>query len=172
MSEHDDDRLRVLRETFDRSFAEPYFGTVKRTAPLLEVRVAESPYALDLAEIGAVVAGISPTPVPSDEPALLGVVGVSGELIAVYDLSRVLGHEGSRPPRWLARVRGQPVAFAFDALDGHSQLPPGVLLEPAAEGADALPELVWLSGLSRPLIRLSVLAARLRRRLTPREEAL
>jgi chemotaxis signal transduction protein len=167
MSEVDTARVRELREEFDRSFAEPAKGSPVRNAPLLEVRVAGAPYLLDLAEIAVVCEGLSLTPVPSDEPCLLGVAGISGDIVAVYDLSCILGHAASRAPRWLAAVRGHPAAVAFDALEGHTEVPTGTVVAAAGDDVSAS-ELVFVPGLSRPLIRLSVLVARLgRRRLAP-----
>jgi len=128
------ERVRGLRDAFDRSFAEPLRSAPARFEHLLAIRVAGEPYAVRLEEIAGLHAGWPVTAVPSPSPALLGIAGFRGSLVPVYDLSVLLGLTAPPTPRWIALSTGRTrVAFAFAGLDGHLQVAPDTLAtEPGA----------------------------------------
>jgi len=113
-----------LRTTFDASFAAPQLAGAGGDVDVLAIRIAGHGYALRLSEVQAVHAERKLTPVPSPLPALLGLVGVRGLVVPVYDLRLMLGYAAGPPPRWLALARAaSPIGFAFEAFEAHWRLP-------------------------------------------------
>lgn len=127
--------VEELRREFDAAFSLPLREAARDTEDLLEIRVAGRPYALRVAELGGVSAGNRITPVPSGQAALLGLVGIRGVLVPVFDLARLLGESApDEVPRWVALSRGDsPVGLAFAAVEGHVPVGPDALQ--ASEGA-------------------------------------
>jgi hypothetical protein len=155
-------RLFGLRSAFDAAFARKAEAPTGERHGYLGIRLNDTPYALDLDEVASVKKRVVVTPLPSDELRLLGVAGIDGTLAAVYDLGALLGLASSGAPVWFALVRGSPVVVAFHALEG--QLHPdltGTVAE-TADGEDASSDVFFRPGLSRPVIRLGVLVAKLR----------
>jgi chemotaxis signal transduction protein len=112
-----------LRRDFDASFALPDRSVGALVEEFLLIRADERPYALALAELREVVVGVTVTRVPATTPALLGVAGLRGQLVPVFDLGALLGGRAAEQvPRWLALAAGaEPLGFAFAALEGHLQ---------------------------------------------------
>ena len=111
-------RLIDLRESFDRSFSEPELERAAATLALLSIRVGRERYAVRLSDIGAIEADRTITPVPSEHSDLLGIAGVRGAVVAVFDLATLLDLPRSEGPRWLVLAKGAPLAFAFGAFEG------------------------------------------------------
>jgi hypothetical protein len=156
-----EERLVALRTSFDAAFTLPADPPVKERRGYLGIRLRDAPYALDLDEVASVRKHVPVTPLPSEESSLLGVAGFGGVLTAVYDLGGLLGQALGAEPAWFVLVRGAPVAFALDGLEGQLRA------EAAAEGASregdgAGSDLDFRAGLARPVIRLHALVARLR----------
>ena len=118
------DTLVDLRRTFDDAFAHPYSAAVQVTESILAIQVRDDAYALRLTEIAGLVDGRTIVPVPSPMPALLGVVGIRGQVVPVYDLGFLLGYgAAARPLRWMVQLRqGDVVAVAFDAFEAQQRL--------------------------------------------------
>lgn len=178
-SERLEARLRSLRTEFDQSFARIRQPPEAPGTDFLLIRVAGEPYALRLAEVSALEADRAVTPVPSDAPALLGVAGLRGALVAVFDLAQLLGQapasrarpapqppQGSPPgPRWLVLVKATQTAMAFDDFEGQRRLGPAALA--TAEDAGQRQEVLRTAGASRPIVQLAALAARCEPPLPP-----
>lgn len=154
-------RLLELRAGFDASFARAAEPPAAQRRGYLGIRLGDAPYALDLDEVAAVRKHVPVTPLPSEEPRLLGVAGFGGVLTAVYDLGALVGHAGEGEPTWFVLARGAPIAFAFQGLEGQLQVDAE---QDVASGApaDATSELQFRAGLARPVIRLGALVARIR----------
>lgn len=121
-SSHAPGGAKALREAFDRAFAEQPAGEREAREDLLALRVAGEPYAVRLDEVAALLAHKKVVSLPSPVPALLGIVGVRGDLVPVYSLRLLLGYPaGSEPAPWLLITRGQ-VGLAFDQFEGHLRL--------------------------------------------------
>lgn len=119
-------RLAELRDTFDGSFAHPPRDGTAELVDLLSVEAGTDRYVVRVAALAGVVADRPVTPLPDSGPDLLGVVGVRGQLIPVYDLAACLGDSrcATPSPRWLLLAAGTPpLAFAVDSLAGHLRLP-------------------------------------------------
>ena len=119
-----------LRREFDASFAGAAGETAHDLEDYLLVYAAEEPYAVAVAEIGALVVDRPLVAVPSSAADLLGVAGLRGELVPVFDLGALLTGEAPRtPPRWFALSAGaNPIGFAFAKLHGHHRLSRSALL--------------------------------------------
>jgi hypothetical protein len=155
-------RLAQLKSAFDSAFALPPEPPAGARRAYLGIRLFDEPYALEVDEVVSVRKHVPVTPLPSEEAHLLGVAGFGGVLAAVYDLGALLGQPRGSAPPWFALVRGAPVAFAFHGLEGQlhthaEEVAPG----DAASEPGGAPDLAWRPGLSRPVIRLRALVARL-----------
>jgi len=164
-------RLLELRQSFDRAFAEPAAGErVKTTLDLLAIRVGRDPYALRLSQIAAIEADRTITHLPSDHPELLGIAGVRGGVVAVFDLAGLLGAPRPDAWRWLVLAKGAPVALAFSAFDGQLAVAPEALAAAEPDQLGRVHEVARGGGLSLPVIDIPALIARLDAKALPRGE--
>lgn len=148
----------ALRAAFDGSFAELQAADAASYTDLLAIRVGEHPYALRLSEVLAVHTDRKLVPVPGPRPELLGLVGLRGLVVPVYDLRQLLGYAAGPPPRWLAVARnGSPIAVAFEAFEAHLRVADSEVIT-AEAGATALHSFargsIRTSSGPRPLIHL------------------
>lgn len=146
-----------LRAAFDDAFARDQLQDDEARVDVLAIRVAERSYALRLAEVLAVHEGRTLVPVPTPAPSLLGLVGLRGSVVPIYDLRILLGHAAGPLPSWFVLVRAaSPIGVAFDALDAHLRLPVSSLVgggERESAGRFTPSSVVTPSG-PRPLIHL------------------
>ena len=157
-----ENRLIELRQSFDRAFAEPQLEeSVEATHELLAIRVGRDPYAVRLSEVGALEADRTITAVPSDHPELIGVAGVRGALVAVFDLARLLGAPEPESSRWLVLAKGAPLAFAFSAFDGQLSVRPDAIIAADPSHGGRVREVARGGGLSLPVVDLGALIAAL-----------
>jgi purine-binding chemotaxis protein CheW len=115
-----------LRLAFDRSFALPPPATGPDTVDLLALRVGGASYAVRLDEAAGIVSRRRIVPLPSRAAHLLGVAGVRGAVVPVFDLGAVLGHgPAADPPSWilLCAAGAEAIGLGFTALDGYLRLP-------------------------------------------------
>jgi chemotaxis signal transduction protein len=160
------DRAARLREEFDRSFAEAPRPVDEALLDLLTIRVGATPYALQVAELSGLVAGLKITRVPSDAPDLIGVAGVRGSLLAVYDLRILLGQPANSGPRWVAMAGGAALGVAFDSFEAHVRVSRAAVLPCHDSGAARhVREVVQFDGLVRPIISLGAVVHDVRNRL-------
>lgn len=125
------ERAEQMRLAFDRSFAEPIVEARPATVDFVSIRLGGEAYAVRMADIVSLRAGVSITPCPSALPELLGIVGLRGVLVPVYDLAALLGHPPSGG-RWLVLAGGGALAFAFDEFDDHFRILAAPALRPDA----------------------------------------
>lgn len=111
-------RLLDLRESFDQAFSEPEAERAEVSLALLLIRVGRERYAVRLSDVGALEADRTITAVPSEHSELLGIAGLRGAVVAVFDLATLLELPRQEAPRWLILAKGAPLAFAFSAFDG------------------------------------------------------
>ena len=164
-----------LRRDFDRSFAEPPRARRPPSVDLLAIRLAGDPFMLRLSAVSGVFASKKLTPLPGASPELLGIAGFRGSVVPVYDLSMLLGYPASDKPRWLVLAAAQPVALAFEGLDGYLRLPLDRIAQPEqpqsarthvrefARVAD--PRTPAHSAAPRPLVELDSIVAAIRQRV-------
>lgn len=153
-------RLVELRQSFDRAFAEPHAeGRVEARLELLAIRIGRDPYALRLSQIAAIEADRTITHVPSDHPELLGIAGLRGAVVAVFDLAGLLGAPRPDVLRWLVLAKGAPVALAFSAFDGQLTVPLDALAATEASHAGRVHEVARGGGISLPVVDIPALLA-------------
>jgi len=158
------ERADELRQAFDRSFAlAPDTATDTGTVEnLLAVRIGSRSYVLRLAEASGLFVDKKVTWLPSPVSALLGIAGLRGTVLPVYDLGMLLGCPKAAAPRWLLVTAVTPVGLAFDGFDGYlSVRREAIVPEVRAEARERhVREVVQAIDLVRPLISLaSVLAS-------------
>lgn len=151
-------RAGELRRAFDASFALAPDAAAADHVDLLAIRLGGAPFALALAELASLHADQAITRLPSRAGALLGLTGIRGAIVPVFDLAQLLGAGTSSAPRWLAVAAQGRIGLAFERLDAYLRAPRAAI---AAATSDAkTPEVLDDRGLLRPIVRLaSVLAA-------------
>jgi len=154
---------RALREEFDRAFALPPAAPDTGAQQLLAIRAGGQAYALRLTGIRGLYVDRRVQALPSRLPELLGVTGVRGQAVPVFDLASLLGQPPQRTPRWLALAAGRhSAAFAFEQFEAHHAAQPEDFL-PAPQH-DFLEAAVRMDGMPRALVNLQALIDELERR--------
>jgi chemotaxis signal transduction protein len=116
-----------------------------------------------LSEIAGLFADRKITRVPGSKAALLGIAGFRGALVPAYSLRALLGLSGTQAPRWLAIAAAAPVAFAFDAFEGHLRVSADAIMPRQSRGEikGFAPNFIRADDLARPVIDLSAAVAAL-----------
>jgi len=151
-----------LRREFDASFAEPPGEHSVQLVDLLAIRLAGNPYALRLNELSGLSTRRPVTPVPTAVSGLLGIAGIRGMLVPVYDLRLIMGHPATETALWLGLVGSEaPIGLAFDGFEGHLRVPREAITRTATRSTTSLAnEVLHTSDPVRLLVHLpSVLAA-------------
>ena len=168
-------RAADLRFAFDRSFAMKRRADTAASEDLLAIRLGSEAYALRLSEIAGLFADKKITRVPGRNAGLLGIAGFRGAIVPVYDLQTLLGATAMEVPRWLVIASAAPVAFAFDAFDGHLRIAHDAML-PQETGEHArkyVREFLRMGSAVRPILHLPSILDAVMRQVSdesPREE--
>jgi chemotaxis signal transduction protein len=157
-------RLIDLRQSFDRAFVQPVAERAAETLEVLDIRVGRERFALRLSQIAALEADRTITAVPSDHPELLGIAGVRGAVVAVFDLAALLDLPRPESLRWLVLAKAAPLALAFSDFDGQRTLSPEVLARAEADPTGRVRDLIRQDGAAIPLIDVPALIADLEKR--------
>ena len=138
-----------LRHAFDRSFAEAVHADAALFDDFLAIRLRDDPHVLRLGDVARLLPLRALTRFPSVVPHWLGLAGVAGDVVPVYDLGLLLGYPAGATPRWMAVCRAAPVALAFDVFDGQFRHPREV-----DSGAAGTPrgEVLRTAGQVRPVV--------------------
>ncbi len=158
------EKARVLKEEFDHSFSLPVRAAGSDTEDMLAVR-ARSRYALRIREIGGLWGMRKILPMPGAPAAFLGLCGIRGLVVPVWDLGALLGHESAHgEQRWLIGGPGAaPWALACEEFEGYFRVPRAEV-HTAAGGTGAFSEESCpLGGISRPVLRLQQVLEAVRR---------
>jgi len=111
--------LDELRRAFDAAFAAPAVQPVDDLATLITIRVAGQAFALRATEITALAKRSRIVPVPSRVPELMGLAGIRGALVPVYDLASILGLSRTNEPQWFVLTQCEAqLALAVDEIEG------------------------------------------------------
>ena len=150
------DTATALRRAFDRSFAEPPPAGLAVLEDFLAIRMVGAAYAVRLPEIAGLHAGRKIVPIPRTEPELLGIVGLRGTVVPVFDLRVLLGCPEGADLRWLMLARApQPVPLAFEQFEGFVRIAGAP--EPALTTSRHISGAVLLAGVPRPIIDMASL---------------
>jgi len=157
-----------LREAFDASFAVPFSPADDGTLDLLLARVASEIVAIPARETAGIRRCPPLTLLPSGNPALCGIAGVRGTLVAVYSLAS-LANLGPAPSSggWIVACAGDPsAALLFEALVGHARVGNHAIKAPSTttgeHGRAVTGEVVQIEGVTRSLLRVPPLLETLR----------
>jgi chemotaxis signal transduction protein len=157
-------RALELRRAFDLTFRElPRQGNGD-CENLLLTRVANEHYAVCTREIAGLIRCPTIVPIPSRNPALVGIAGICGEPIAVFSLAALMGHREPdvKPKLLLLCGAGERVGFSFAEVEGHVQMPRSRLIPVTDAGGRPAGELADLGTRTRPVIKLAGLLEMIR----------
>ncbi len=143
------DMAAELRRAFDRSFAEPRHADTAQLDDFLAIRLREDPHVLRLDGVARLLPLRALTRFPSTVPQWLGLTGVAGEVVPVYDLGGLLGYPTATALRWMTVCRTAPVALAFDVFEGQFRHPREV--DSGGEGSPR-GEVLRTAGQVRPVV--------------------
>jgi len=165
-------RLDELRQGFDRAFAEELTGASDAGVNLLAIRVGRDAHAVRLSDVAALEVRCAVTPVPSEHPELLGIAGLRGAVVAVFDLAALIGASGGEAS-WVLLAKGAPVAFAFAGFEGVLNVRESDLARTQTARGARVRDVVWREGQPLPVIDVAGLVGDLehRPRVAPREGA-
>jgi chemotaxis signal transduction protein len=159
-------RLAELRGNFDREFALPPRSTSVQTIGFLAIRLGAEPYAIRTAELIEVQVAPKLVALPGARREMVGLAGIRGRLVPVYDLAALVSHDEPEAKSWLAICgTDQPLGLTFDEVLGYIQAAPGDLY-PTAEGERSgghVPEVLRQDGATRMVVSISSIFATLRR---------
>ncbi len=159
-------RVSTLRQTFDQSFAHPAAQSWEEVEALLVMRVGASRYAVRLREIAAVMSAGELAPIPADAPHLLGLAGVRGAVVPVFDLAALLGEACSRDPKaHFVLCRAAALGLGFSSLEGHLR-PPSAALVTAEPGDGYVCALVPAPSGTLSVLSIPLVVSRLTKRAT------
>ena len=162
------ERAEQLRRAFDQSFALAPDSGVAATSTLIAIRVAGHPYAAHLADVGGIFVDKALTWLPGPAPELIGLVGVRGTVLPVYDLGMLLGSPKAAAARWLLVTAATPVGLVFDEFEGYLRTPAGAIVpEVHAEPRAAHVREVLHTEVVRAVIDLPTVLATIRSRSGP-----
>jgi chemotaxis signal transduction protein len=164
MSEPLSELARALRREFDAGFASPAERPRAEQEELLAIRAGGAAMALRARQIVRLAAELPIVPMPSPVEGFIGLTGLRGEVVPVYDLATLLGRRAPTEPRWLA-VCGERMraALAFEAFEGHLRVGLGAVSSPP-EASPLTDQLVRLGDGDRPIVDLSAVLALIARR--------
>lgn len=168
MNTNAEQRLEELRHAFDNSFALPPPSTEDDLVDLLAVTADGEALAVPLNAMAGLTADRAVTPVPGSPPNLLGVAGLRGHLVPVYDLARIRKPGGARKTgRWMVLAAGAPAfAVAVDRVDCHLRVPRNAIAAPADGAATAV---VHTADGPRPVVDLTAVRNQLTARVSAEE---
>lgn len=155
----------ALRLAFDRAFALAPDANVVTHDGLLAIRIGATPYLVRLAEVSGLFADKKVTGLPSPIRELLGIAGLRGTVLPVYDLGMMLGYTKAAAPRWLLVAAAAPIGLAFDGFDGYVSAPHGAVAPEAhAETRQRFVREILQIEVARPVIHLPSVLETIRNR--------
>jgi chemotaxis signal transduction protein len=119
-------RFADMRRAFDQSFATPHVGASESLERMIVIRLGGEPFAMRASHISGIARAKCIVSLPSRIPEVLGLAGIRGTLVPVFDLRSILKLKPCvSTPSWLALVVDQvPIALGFDEFDGQVELSP------------------------------------------------
>lgn len=154
MTPPNEDRATRMRREFDGVFAAPPRLAPDTLLDLVTMRLGGHAHAVRVVELAGLFVDRNIVPVPSQSPGLLGIVGLRGGLLPVFDLGALLGYPAAADPRWLMVAVPRPVAFAFEAFDGHVRVAT-TAVAPAGDASLHVRDVVRHGAEIRPIVQLS-----------------
>lgn len=149
-------RVRAMREEFDRAFAAPLADDRGQLDDFLQIGAGDATYVVRLSEVAALHADHQAMWLPGPVSSLIGLVGLRGRVLPLYDLRRLLGVSDAAAARWMLVVREREVALAFPRFDGHHRVPSDCVTpaRPDDRHTSHVNGVVSLAGATYPLLDL------------------
>jgi chemotaxis signal transduction protein len=150
-------RALEMRTEFDRSFAAAPRTEQVTLQDFLAIRVGADPYAIRLADIAGLFADRRITRLPSADPAFLGIAGLRGAVVPVYELGAFLGYRPGEAWRWLLLIGGATLALAFESFEGHLRVPRASLAAQVGRAGpqDFIQDVLHVVGAVRPIVQVT-----------------
>ena len=125
-----------LRWAFDESFAAPAVAPPADLEDYLAIRVGNGHYALKTSELSGLEVSRKVVALPTSAMSLMGIAGVQGQLVPIYRLGQILGHDADPQDRWWLAMVGvdQPMGLAIEELEGHIRAAQADVHTPVSEG--------------------------------------
>lgn len=171
------EKAAELRRAFDEARAIPFSERAEQAENLLAIRISGDAYAIKVSEIAGLATGRKIIPLPGPIPELLGLAGIRGKLVPVYNLTALLGYSSdAEQPGWLALCGTEECfALAFHEFEGYLRVARGELYPVEQKDAARIhvkevargPGAVW-AVVSIALLRESI-QERCRRNSVPKE---
>lgn len=156
-------KAQQLREEFDLAFAEAAAAPVEGSVDFLALRLGGDPFALPLEQVSALLADKRITSLPASASEFCGIAGHRGEIVAVFDLAKLLGYaEGSPARRWIALSKvSRGIGLAFDEFEGFVRVAADAVRLDKSERGDTPPGIVDSGDTFRSVIEVSEIASSL-----------
>jgi chemotaxis signal transduction protein len=145
----------ALRLAFDRSFAEARGSADQEFVELLAIRVGGERHAVRVSELASLHVDSTIAPLPSRARGLLGITGIRGAILPIFDLAILLECPRAAPARCIMIAARARVGLAFDGLDGYRRAVPA-----SFAGTDGR-EAVQLDGQLCPLVSIASIVERI-----------
>jgi chemotaxis signal transduction protein len=155
-----------LRREFDAAFARAFVLEPDASEHLLLVRAGERQLAVRAREIAGIMRCPPSAALPSRNPALGGLVGVRGTLVAVYSVSALLGELSGRVASgWIVLCDvDRSAALSFDELAGYERVAVDEIRSPRQPNrGGSASGIEHLRGADRTVLSLPRLLERIRR---------
>ncbi len=164
MKDHAVSAAEELRRTFDASFAAPP-PVAGVHHDLLAVRVAGESLAVRRAETRGLLAGKRVVRLANDAHGMLGLVGIRGGVLPVYDLAFFLRLPRSESRRWIVLTGSPSIALAFDEFERQLRVPDASMAQSSdADRRELVGAVATFEGVARPVLDLAFLHAEIGRR--------
>jgi chemotaxis signal transduction protein len=122
-------RFADMRRAFDQSFATSHVGESDSLERMIAIRLGGEPFVMRAGHISGLARAKRIVPLPSRIPEMLGLAGIRGTLVPVFDLGGILKLKScAATPSWLALVDNEvSIALGFDEFGGQVELSPANL---------------------------------------------
>lgn len=123
------ERFADMRRAFDQSFAVPHIGQSESLERIIRIRLAGERFVIRTGHIVGLAKAKRIVPLPSRVPEMLGLAGIRGTLVPVFDLAGLLKLKSrASTPSWLALINCEVcIALGFDEFHGQEDLTPASL---------------------------------------------
>ncbi len=162
------ERAAELRAEFDSVFSLAPSTERTPTDDVLTIRVGREGYAVRLTEVSGLVVDKELTRLPGSDPALLGLAGFRGAIVAVYDLGGLLGSAAGGSRRWLVLTGADPtIGLAFDHLDRYLRVPRDAITveEQAPLRFFSTRQVVRIGPVAHPIVSISSIVEEIKTRV-------
>jgi chemotaxis signal transduction protein len=113
-----------LATAFDRSFSLPFMSPLQEQRDFLVLRLGTHWYALPVEELAGVQNKKTIQFLPEAPPHCLGLAGVRGRLVAIYDLAALLGSAPSDRLSWFVQPKADPeIALLVPKAERYLRVP-------------------------------------------------